>query len=82
MGIAYTKEFLVSVVMWKYREASPYKQNPGQKQQWLNNYYDQVGKETFRKHCGITPELIRKFNSASKTGLEFLEVSCYNGNYE
>ena len=82
MAKAYTKEYLVSTVLWKYQGTSYSKQNSGTLNVMLNHHYDNVGKEEFRKACAITPEFLRMYETAQKKGLDFLEVSCYNGCYE
>jgi hypothetical protein len=82
MGLAYSKEYLVGIVLWKYRTTKQSEQEPGKLEALLSSNYDKVGKDVFRKHCNLTPDLIRLYKEGLKTGLDFVELSCYNGGYE
>ncbi len=76
--MVYTKEFLVNAVLWKYRTTTRSLQNPGIMAPMLNHHYDKVGKDSFRSSCNLTPDFLKLYREASKNGLDFLDVACYN----
>ena len=82
MAKAYTKEYLVSSVLWKYQTTSFGRQGNGNLAKLLDQHFDAVGKEAFRKHCSITPDFLKLYEKGSKNGLDFLDLECYNGNHE
>jgi hypothetical protein len=37
-----------------------------------NNYYDKVGKDTFRKYGSVTPDVIKQYQTFIKTGEKYV----------
>jgi hypothetical protein len=64
MAVAYTKELLVNVFLYRYRNLSQDKIDS--LRILADTFYDSAGRDKFRVYACVTPEAIREYKSAIK----------------
>lgn len=62
MPLAYTREFLIDVALFRFRALKDYENM----RPIFEKTYDERGKTDFRKYACVTPDLIKEYNAFYK----------------
>lgn len=68
----YSKELIVSVFLHRFKVGGLPKSQLDDLEIMANSYYDEVGKDTFRKYASVTPDAIKKYQQFIKTGEKYV----------
>jgi hypothetical protein len=79
MALAYSKDFLVKAYLWRFRESEATDAQMLKLEDLAVNLYDEVGKDKFRTYASLTPEYLKLYKQALKTGESFLKLSSTYG---
>jgi len=68
----YSKELIVSAFLHRFKVGEIPLSKLNDLETMANNYYDKVGKDTFRKYASVTPDEIKKYQQFIKTGEKYV----------
>jgi len=63
MAVAYTKEFLINVFLYRFRSLDEAKVSG--LRDIAERFYDTAGRDKFRVYASVTPEAVREYKSGS-----------------